>query len=321
MNHRAILLIGFTAMLGTAIAQAKPGDRLRDRLAERRAGPSSEAEGGAASGDRRSSPQPSERLSYGTAKDQRILFYGAPAPAPNERRRAPPLAVYIHGGGWSKGEPEMVAQKPAWYASHGWAFASIGYRLLPDAPVEDQARDVGAALIKLRAEAARLGFDPDRILLTGHSAGAHLAALVSTDPAYAGSAFTAIRGTIPIDGACYDVVAQMAQGGAFMRNRTYVPAFGTDPARQRALSPTTHAGGRDVGDWLLLYTSARGDAQQQSEALSSALRRSGASTVVFAVPAKSKQKLSAHREINVDFGTPGYAANAQVEAIMRRVAG
>jgi arylformamidase len=313
MRHRTLILLGLSAMIAATIAEARTGDRLRARLAEQRA----EAAQPAAL----PSAKPAEVLRYGTATDQRILFYPAPAPAANARRRAPPLAVFIHGGGWSKGEPEMVAQKPAWYASHGWAFASIGYRLLPEAPVEDQARDIGAALIKLRAEAARLGFDPDRILLTGHSAGAHLAALVSTDPAYAGSAFAAIKGTIPIDGACYDVVTQMQQGGAFMRKRTYLPVFGSDPARQRALSPTTHAGGRDVGDWLLLYTSARDDAQQQSEALAATLRRSGARTEVFAVPAKSQQKLSAHREINVEFGTPGYAANAQVVAIMRRVAG
>lgn len=313
MHYRAALLLGLTAIVFTTIAEARPGGRLRERLAERRAEAGQSAQPASA--------KPGELLRYGSSEDQRILFYPAPPPASNERRRAPPLAVYVHGGGWSKGTPEMVAQKPQWYADHGWAFASIGYRLLPDAPVEDQARDVGAALIKLRAEAARLGFDPDRILLTGHSAGAHLAALVSTDPSYAGSAFAAIKGTIPIDGACYDVVAQMAQGGPLMRKRTYVPAFGTDPTRQRALSPTIHAGGRDVRDWLLLYTSARDDAQQQSAALSAALRRSGARTAVFAVPARSKQKLSAHREINVEFGTPGYAANAQVEAIMRRVAG
>jgi arylformamidase len=101
----------------------------------------------------------------------------------------------------------------------------------------------------------------------------------------------------------------------------YVPAFGSDPARQRALSPTTHVGGRDVRDWLLLYTSARDDALQQSNTLSAALRRAGAQAEVLAVPARSQQKLSAHREINVEFGTPGYAANAQIEAIMRRVAG
>ena len=75
--------------------------------------------------------------------------------------------------------------KPQWFASHGWAFASIGFRALPEAPVEDQARDIGRALQTLRQQAGPLGFDPQRLLLLGHSSGAHLTALIATDPSYA----------------------------------------------------------------------------------------------------------------------------------------
>jgi arylformamidase len=270
--------------------------------------------------DRRGSIPPDQRLSYGSDDDQRILFFAPTPAAQNERRRPPPLAVYIHGGGWAHGQPEMVENKPAWFRQHGWAFASVGYRLLPDAPVETQAADVGAALRHLRAEAGRLGYDPDRILLFGHSAGAHLTALVSADPQYAGDAFAAVRGAILIDGACYDVPAQMAAGARFMTQRTYIPAFGTDPVRQRALSPITHAGGRDVPDWLLLYTSARNDAEDQSRGLAAALDRRRVRTQLFEVPAQSRNPLAGHMEINRDFGTASYAANAEILAIMRRVA-
>lgn len=254
-----------------------------------------------------------QRISYGSSEAQRVLLWRAPA-----GQARPPLAVYVHGGGWQNGEPEMVAEKPAFFAQHGWAFASIGYRLLPEAPVEEQAADVGRALRALREQAARGGYDPDRILLFGHSAGAHLAALVASDPQYAGDAFAAIRGVIPVDGACYDVPAQMAAGG-FMVERTYVPAFGRDPARQRALSPITHAGGRDVADWLLLYTSARDDAAAQSRALGAAIERGGAQVQLVEVPARSRNALAAHREINVDFGTANYAANPAILAMMARI--
>jgi arylformamidase len=281
------------------------GDRERDRQGERR----------------RNSPPADNVIRFGADPAQRILFYNAPPPAPHERRRPPPLAVYIHGGGWAHGQPEMVENKPAWFRQHGWAFASIGYRLLPDAPVETQAADVGAALRQLRSEARERGYDPDRILLFGHSAGAHLTALVSADPTYAGDAFAAIRGAILIDGACYDVPEQIASGGRFMTQRTYIPAFGTDPARQRALSPITHAGGRDVPDWLLLYTSARDDAQAQSRGLAAALNRGRVRTQLFEVPAQSRGQLAGHMEINRDFGTANYAANAAIVAIMQRVSG
>ena len=301
--RRAILL---ASILLSATALAAPGDRLRERIAERL-------------GERRGSQAgridtSGIAISYGADVAQRIAFW------PAKTGTRPPLAVFIHGGGWQAGRPELVDSKPAWAAAQGWAFASVGYRLLPGSPVEEQARDVGRALAKLRAEAASRGYDPDRILLFGHSAGAHLTALVSTDPQYAGDAFAAIKGAILIDGACYDVPSQI-KAQPFMAKRTYIPAFGTDPARQRALSPISHAGGKDVGDWLILYTAARRDAAAQSSAMNEALRKGGARTQVIEVPADSRNQLSEHLEINRDFGTSGYAANAAIEAIMQRVAG
>lgn len=300
----ALLCTAMAAVLTTAIASAAPGDRLRERLRARagaQAAPADDTSG-------------ATRLTYGNDPAQRILLWPAPAAASHR----PPLAVYIHGGGWAHGEPEMVAEKPAWFAAHGWAFASVGYRLLPGSPVEEQARDIGRALAQLRRDAVRLGYDPDRILLFGHSAGAHLTALVSTDPAYAADSFAAIKGAVLIDGACYDVPSQMA-ASPFMTRRTYLPAFGSDPARQRALSPVTHVGGRDVPDWLLLYTSARGDAQRQSSLLADKLTGNGARAQLLEAPASSQGQLAAHREINVDFGKPGYAGNAAVEEMMRRI--
>lgn len=301
-------------------AEGQPGERLRRWREQRGAAGGRPLRREGRGADRRGSIAADTVIRYGDDAAQRILVFAPPAPLPNERRRAPPLAVYVHGGGWQQGEPEMVAEKPAWFRQHGWAFASVGYRLLPGAPIETQAADIGAALRQLRADAVRLGYDPDRILLFGHSAGAHLSALVSADPQYAGEAFGAIRGTILIDGACYDVPAQLAAGGRFMAQRTYIPAFGTDPARQRALSPITHAGGRDVPDWLLLYTSARDDAEAQSRSLAAALARSRVRTQLFEVPSTGRQ-MQGHMEINRDFGTPGYAANDAVLALMRRVAG
>ncbi len=299
------------------LAEAAPGDRLRERIAQRRA---QAAAGGGADDRGIAASSRADRtgtaISYGSDLAQKVLLW---LPDRQSGTQRPPLAVFVHGGGWAHGTPELVDSKPAWFKNHGWAFASVGYRLLPDSPVEEQARDVGRALAKLREQAAQRGYDPDRILLLGHSAGAHLTALVASDPQYAGNAFAAIKGAIPIDGACYDVPAQIA-ASPFMARRMYIPAFGSEPARQKALSPITHAGGRDVADWLVLYTSAREDARDQSRALDAALRRGGARSAVVEVPSDARA-LKAHLEINRDFGTPRFAANAQVEAIMRRVGG
>lgn len=257
-------------------------------------------------------------IGYGPDQAQRILFWPAPVTG-RQAGKKPPIALYVHGGGWSKGQPEIVDAKPKWFADHGWAFASIGYRLVPAATVEDQAKDIGAAIAKVRSEAARLGYDPDRILLFGHSAGAHLVALVGSDPQFGGASFAAIRGAILLDGAAYDVPAQIA-ASPFMARRTYIPAFGTDPARQRALSPLTHAGAKDVPDWLLLYTAARGDSKAQSVGLAEALRKGGAKAEVMEIPTTSRNPLAGHMEVNTGFGTAGFAANPAIKAMMRRIA-
>lgn len=264
-------------------------------------------------------PPGSTLIRYGEHEAQRIRLWRAPANGAVGAR--PPLAIYIHGGGWQHGNPEMVAEKPAWFAAHGWAFASVGYRLVPEATVEQQAADVGAAIRQLRSEAAARGFDPDRILLLGHSAGAHLTALVATDYHYAGDGFAAIRGAIPIDGAAYDVVQQMQDGGRFMMQRTYVPTFGTDPRRQRALSPTTHVGGTDAPDWLILFDSGREDAVSQSALLAGGLQRAGVRVQQQGIRFDDRNVLQRHRRMNVEFGTPGYEGNAAVEAMMRRIEG
>lgn len=283
-------------------------------LARRRGGGEDMERGGA-----EALPPGSVLIRYGDSEAQRIRFWPAPANgAPGQR---PPLAIFIHGGGWQHGTPEMVAEKPAWFAAHGWAFASVGYRLMPEAPVEQQAADVGVAIRRLRSEAAARGFDPDRILLLGHSAGAHLTALVATNPAYAGDGFTAIRGAIPIDGAAYDVVQQMRDGGRFMMQRTYVPVFGTDPERQRALSPTTYVGGPDAPDWLFLFDSGRDDAVSQSAVLAGGLQRAGVRVQQQGIRFDDRNVLQRHRRMNVEFGAPGYEGNAEVEAMMRRVEG
>lgn len=315
MKRTIILTLAGTALIAGTLAEARPGGRLRDKLGQRGAqtGQGADDTQIARFGRANNTGTP---IKYGDDKAQRVQVWPARKDAAG---RKPPLAVFIHGGGWQKGFPELVDAKPKFFAEHGWAFASIGYRLLPDSPVEEQGRDVGRALTELRKQAARFGYDPDRILLLGHSAGAHLTALVSTDPQYAGDSFAAIKGAILIDGACYDVPAQIASSG-WMAKRTYIPAFGEDPARQLRLSPITHAGGRDVADWLLLYTSSRDDAKEQSEALAAALRRGGVLTELFQVPSTKRNPLQGHLEINKEFGAPGYTANPQIEAIMRRVA-
>ena len=246
-------------------------------------------------------------LRYGPHERQAIALYPAVGHA------NAPLAIFVHGGAWRTGDHQRVRAKPQWFNEAGWAFASVGYRVLPDAPVEQQARDLATGLRALRREASARGFDADRILLLGHSAGAHLAALLASDERWLGEDRRAIRGVILLDGAGYDVTSEFGRRGPLAR-KLYGDAFGADPARQRALSPITYVDRGDPADWLLVFAEDRADAVEQADDFGAALRRAGLR--VERVPDPGN-----HMEINRDFGTPGYRANDAVRALMVRVAG
>jgi arylformamidase len=253
-----------------------------------------------------------QALSYGTDRLQAIDYWAAPA-------RDAPLVVFVHGGGWKRGDKRMMAgsDKLAHWHARGYAVASINYRLVPEATVEQQAADVAQAVAHLKARSDRLGFDPQRIALVGHSAGAHLVALVGTDPAYlhgAGLSLADIDGVIPLDGAAYDVPQQLA-GDHRLMGATYRQAFGDDPARQQRLSPTAHATAPNVSDFLILHVQ-RADGTRQSRELGAALRQAGTRAEVQGF---SGTGLRGHAEINRRLGDPEYPATAVVDRFLARV--
>jgi acetyl esterase/lipase len=94
-----------------------------------------------------------------------------------------PLVVFVHGGGWSMGNPRAGAaflDLPlilASLAQRGYVVASIQYRLSGEAPFPAQLQDLREAVRFLRDNSARLGIDAARIGLWGMSAGAQFAAL------------------------------------------------------------------------------------------------------------------------------------------------
>ena len=89
-----------------------------------------------------------------------------------------PAFVTIHGGGWSGGSPRMMYAFADHFARLGWVGISVEYRLLKLAEgvtVFDCVKDARAAVSYVRGHAADLGIDPGRIVVSGASAGGHLA--------------------------------------------------------------------------------------------------------------------------------------------------
>lgn len=93
-----------------------------------------------------------------------------------EGAESPPLVVYVHGGAWRGGSKEQMPL--GGLLDHGFAIASVGYRLSPVAPFPAQAHDIKAAVRWLRRNAREFRYDEEHIAIAGTSAGGHLAALV-----------------------------------------------------------------------------------------------------------------------------------------------
>ena len=258
--------------------------------------------------------KPTRTVFYGSDPRQQIDVY-EPEGAVDDL----PLVLFIHGGGWRAGDNKYVQQKPAHFNANNLYFASTGYRLLPAAPVEQQAADVGAAVQSLVGQAGSIGFDTKRIVLMGHSSGAHLAALVGSDPKYAGEAFDAIRGVVLLDGAGYDVPATIADAKTEGRTRAmnlYREVFSDDPERQKALSALSHVGGPDAPHWLALYVDGRKATQTQSQSLVNALAETGASAGALPIADTDHSRLT--REIGTDSGA---AQTQAIDAFLAEVFG
>ncbi len=96
-----------------------------------------------------------------------------PADAPN-----PKLIVWVHGGAWRRGSRSSMPLTRL--LDHGYAIASVDYRLSPIAPFPAQVHDIKAAIRYLRAHSETLRIDTQSIIIAGASAGGHLVALVGT---------------------------------------------------------------------------------------------------------------------------------------------
>jgi acetyl esterase/lipase len=114
-----------------------------------------------------------------------------------------PVLVFLHGGGWVSGYKEWCGFMAPGVLAAGAILAAPTYRLAPAHRYPVFLRDSLEALAALRALVASHGGDPERLLLSGHSAGGHLAALMGlrADLALAaGIPPGAIRGVLPVSG-------------------------------------------------------------------------------------------------------------------------
>jgi arylformamidase len=232
-------------------------------------------------------------VSYGPGREQRFDVYLPKAAA------GAPVIFMVHGGGWrygDKGMDRVVENKVAWWTARGFIFVSSNYRMLPDADPLLQARDIALAIGAAQQQAPGWGGDANRFILMGHSAGAHLVALLSSAPQLRGP----LRwlGTVALDGAGFDI-EQMMQG---RHMPLYDEAFGTDPAFWRAASPYAQLT-QNTQPILAVCSTRRSEACEQAQRY--AAKAGGMGVRVQVLP----QNLS-HRDINETLGQQGAYTDA-----------
>lgn len=279
------------------LADAASAGPLAERMLERRAEPVGDAVLEEADDAPTSAafPPPGTRVVrevvYGADPRQRFDVY-----APSQTSGAPVLLM-VHGGAWAFGDKRLhavVENKVARWVPRGFIVVSTNYRLLPDANPVEQARDIARALAAAQAKAAAWGGDRSRFVLMGHSAGAHLVALLAASPSLAREEGAAPwLGTISLDSAALDVVQTLQA----RHPRLYDRAFGGDPAFWRAASPYHLLEGM-AAPFLAVCSTRRRDACPQAARFAAHAASLGTRASVL------KENLS-HRDINQRLGLPG----------------
>ena len=133
--------------------------------------PATSAERAAISNEVRARRRLHADLRYGNGARERLDFF--PADKPNA-----PVFVFIHGGYWQASDKEshsFLAEGPL---ARGFSVALIEYTLAPEATMDQIVGEIDRAMGWLHAHVAELGGDPQRIFLSGHSAGGHLTAMM-----------------------------------------------------------------------------------------------------------------------------------------------
>lgn len=241
-------------------------------------------------------------IAYGPHPRQRFDVY---LPA---RPQGAPTIVYVHGGGWQRGDKAMrgliEAKQRRWTAA-GAIVMSTNYRLVPDADPVEQARDVARAVAKAQAIVAGLGGDPDGFVLMGHSAGGHLVALLAASPAMAREfGVKPWRASVLLDAGAIDVAARLERGAPALFDN----AFGSDPAFWRAASPL-HQLQAKTAPILAVCASLRRDSCDDNRSFIDKARGLGGRAELLPKPLN-------HTAINRDLGEDN-AYTREVEAFLR----
>ena len=208
-----------------------------------------------------------------------------------------PMVVFMHGGGWQygdKGNDAVWEAKAAHWTGRGLGFVSVNTRLLPEADPLQQATDLARGISHIQANAASWGLDTKRMALMGHSAGAHLVALLGADPGLARQwGAHPWAATVPLDTEVYDAETTMRR----RPSRIHRAAFGESRAFWERASPRARLQ-TGTAPFLLVCSTKRRGPLPAARAFARQVKARGGRAEVLEVALS-------HSAINSTLGMPG----------------
>jgi len=208
-----------------------------------------------------------------------------------------PVIIMVHGGAWYTGNKVnggVVGNKAAYFLDHGYVFVSINYRLWPKAHIPEQVQDLALALACVQKNASAWGGDGSKVILMGHSAGAHLISMLAAVPALAfKEGAHPWLATVSLDSAGFDLPALMQHP----HEGFYDSVFGKQTEFRCHWSPTLRLTGKPY-PILLVYSTARDDAAPQNQAFAAKVKKLGGRAELLPLDMQ-------HAQIDKDLGLPG----------------
>ena len=236
-------------------------------------------------------------VSYGSQARQKLDVYFT-----RRGDKPAPVIVMVHGGGWCVGDKALSSVtrgKQEHWGAKGFVFVSVNYPMITDGSrALQQAESVARAVAYVQQHASEWGGDPQRVILMGHSAGAHLISLVNADARLrAAAGVRPYLGAVSLDSGATNVVTQMSRSMPAMKGR-FIEAFGSDEAGWIQASPY-HRLDRTAAPWLGVCSTKRpddscGQAREYAEKSNSL----GVRATVLPVDKK-------HGPVNKDLGEDG----------------
>ncbi|WP_229204280.1 alpha/beta hydrolase [Dyadobacter alkalitolerans] len=161
--------------------------------------------------------------------------------APKKHSGPGDVLIFVHGGNWNSGKKSQYNIIGGHWAKKGVVTVIVDYPLSPSAGYDAMAVSVAKSVDWVKKNISQYGGNPERIFLSGHSAGGHLAALIATDDHYFKNLGleNPLAGVILIDAAGLDMHGYLLEE-KFEKGNTYLNTFSNNPDTWKKATPLYH---------------------------------------------------------------------------------